>query len=59
MHVYYTHTQGINVGGGPQVDPVGHGTNVAGCAMSNTYGSARRGNAVAVGVDRNGRPDTA
>ena len=33
-------TQGIKVGGGAQVDTVGHGTNVAGCAMSNTYGSA-------------------
>ena len=52
------YTQGIKVGGGPHVDTVGHGTNVAGCAMSNTYGSARRGNAVAVAIDRNGRPDT-
>ena len=52
----YIHTQGIRVGGGLHVDNVGHGTKVAGCAMSNTYGSARRGNAVAVAIDKNGKP---
>ena len=58
-HTAHVHIQGINVGGGPNEDPVGHGTMVAGCAMSNTYGAAMQGTAIAVGIDRNGSPDTA
>ena len=53
--------QGINTAGGPNEDVVGHGTNVAGCAMSNTYGAAHRGTAIAVRIDRDHSmaPDTA
>ena len=51
--------QGINLNGGPEIDWVGHGTSVAGCAMSKTYGVAKRAKAIAVGIDRNGKPDTA
>ena len=51
--------QGINLSGQPEIDPVGHGTNVAGCAMSKTYGVAKKATAIAVGIDRNGSPDTA
>ena len=54
----HVHMQGINVGGGPNEDPVGHGTNVAGCAMSTTYGAAKLGTAIAVGIDRDGYPAT-
>ena len=57
----YVHMQGINTAGGPNEDVVGHGTNVAGCAMSNTYGAAHRGTAIAVRIDRDHSraPDTA
>ena len=53
--------QGINLSGRPQIDRVGHGTNVAGCAMSKTYGVAKKAIAIAVGIARNGNgnPDTA
>ena len=56
-----SHIQGINTAGGPHVDNVGHGTMVAGCAMSNTYGAAHRGTAIAVRIirDDSTRPETA
>ena len=50
--------QGINLVGGPNVDRVGHGTNVAGCAMSKTYGVAKKATAIAINIVRNGRPVT-
>ena len=51
--------QGINLSGQPEIDSAGHGTNVAGCAMSKTYGVAKKATAIAVGIARNGRLETA
>ena len=35
---------------GVHTDPVGHGTGVAGVAMSTTYGVAKKATAIALGV---------
>ena len=56
---HMSHMQGVNIAGGPNVDDVGHGTMVAGCAMSKTYGASRLSRVIAVRIDRNGRPTTA
>ena len=54
MHVLndcnHTHAQGTEVFGGLEIDTTGHGTAVAGCAISNTYGVAREATAIAVGI---------
>ena len=34
----------------PEVDPTGHGTAMAGIAMSNKYGVAKEAEAIAMGV---------
>ena len=58
-HIIVTFSkQGINLSGDSEIDRDGHGTKVAGCAMSKTYGVAKRATAIAVGVDRNGSLDT-
>ena len=40
----------------PEVDPDGHGTEMAGVAMSNKYGIAKEAEAIAMGVaDKTGK----
>ena len=41
------------------MDTVGHGTQVAGCAMSKTYGVAKKATAVAIKITRGATPDAA
>ena len=41
------------------MDTIGHGTQVAGCAMSKTYGVAKKATAVAIKIDKGGLPDAA